>query len=97
LIDELITAGYSPSKIIINNHVYPDPNPSNGLGPFDYSYVGPMNAIIATIASNKGIVYGDVYGYMAANGGIALQSSDGIHPSTTGHRAIADYLKTLIS
>lgn len=97
LIQDLKSAGYSDSKIIITNHVYPDPNPSGGGGPFDYSYVGPMNTIIAEIASEEGIVLGDIYGYMAANGGISLQSPDGLHPSTTGHRAIADYLKTLIT
>jgi|ERR1051325_936271 lysophospholipase L1-like esterase len=95
LIGELKAAGYSPSKIIITNHVFPDPDGTGG--PWDYSYVGPMNIIISEIASEEGIILGDIYGYMAAHGGIALQSPDGLHPSTSGHRAIADYLKTLIT
>ena len=64
-------------------------------------YLDQINSHIASTASNHFIPYAQVYGaYNGANGDEdpitkGYIASDGLHPSTAGHQAMADLLRAL--
>lgn len=86
LIKRLLDINYTPSKVIICSTRYKSTEATKGA---------QIQTYCSQIASELGITYADVWSYTQANGGDSLLS-DALHPSDTGHRVIADYLKTFI-
>jgi lysophospholipase L1-like esterase len=90
IVDALIANGTPAQQIVIGSPPY---IPSYTLNsPWDGGSLGDHAAHVAAcaaVAAAKGTKYVDVYAYMAAHGGAALVSVDGVHPNDAGHAAIA--------
>lgn len=88
IIQDYINSGYNRQKILLLPAPYLLADSSKYL-----QIKGYLETIINDLNLHSLI---DVVGYFQANGGDSLMA-DASHPSTAGHRIIADYLKTYIS
>ena len=64
------------------------------------AYVAAYNAAIARVAQREGAVLVDLHAAsvtLGAAGGESFVSADGFHPSTTGHRAVAELFAQALS
>lgn len=87
-IQQIVSFGYSKSKMIILSPNY-QTGPASGK-------VAALPPTISQIASDMGITFCDMWTYTSNNGGSSLLN-DGTHPNDTGHRVMANYLKTFIT
>ncbi|MCF1452309.1 GDSL-type esterase/lipase family protein [Agrobacterium vitis] len=98
IVSGLMTAGYSPAKIILGSPYYITDvglqTGSTGFTGQTRSGVLAHVAAMAAVAAKYGTYYVDLYAYMLANGADSLIGADNIHPTTAGHAVIAQGVAT---
>ncbi|HEY9598335.1 MAG TPA: SGNH/GDSL hydrolase family protein [Cyanophyceae cyanobacterium] len=94
IVKGLILYGFSQNRIYLLSPSYVRPNvwadfaaPLNGGSDAKYSQI---RTSAREIAERYKLQFVDTYTYMQSNGGNSLLYSDGVHPSDSGHQAIAD-------
>lgn len=90
LIDSTIAKGYPQNRIVILGWILTGRN--NSLSDTCVNY--RLDTLQAGVSSRRGVNFVSTYQYMKVNGGLALVSSDSLHPNAQGQMIIAQAILT---